>query len=82
MCTICTNQEVKVDFNLLLALARRGFATSCCEPSLVVPKIGAGELVVEKEFDVWLCLEFVEEQLVKAPSVGSEVCLSHQQLLR
>lgn len=47
-----------------------------------MPKIGTGELVVEKEFDVWLCLEFVEEKLVKTSSVSSEVCLKNQHLLR
>src|ERR1700688_4997756 len=73
VCSICTDQEVEVDFNFFIAFSGSGFAP--CEPGFVILEVSAGEFMVEEESDVWHCLQFVEEQFVKSSSVGGIIRL-------
>ena len=76
MRSICSNHEVKRDFNLLVSRLKRFlFSSRYFEPGLLPFEIGAGELVVEEELHVWQGLEFVQENFVKISSVGCIVCL-------
>lgn len=77
VCSVCTNQEVKPDFDFFIAFSRSGFPAR--EPGFVVFEIGPSKFVVEEEFDVGHCLEFVQEKFVEPSSIGGIVCLKIRQ---
>lgn len=72
--TVCAEHEVEGYLNFMGAAIRRRGAPDF-EPGLVASEVGAGELVVEKEFDVGHGLEHVKKAGVEPAAVDGEDCL-------
>lgn len=79
---VCAEQEIKRDFNLLGSAGRvLGLRGILCmvlsdvavllllEPGFVVFQIGAGELVIEEEFDIRQIIQLVEKAFVESCAV-------------
>lgn len=69
MCTIRTDQEVEIDFNLVVAASGGLGVTHDFEPGFVAFKIGASEFVIEENLNVGHGFCFVEKDLIEFASI-------------
>lgn len=79
MGAVGTEHHVKINFDLVGPLPlRRLLIIPHLKPGFVLSKVGARELVVEKEGDVRHLFENVEQPLVEAAAVDGENRLGGQ----
>lgn len=71
MSPVGTNHEVKVNLDLLGAT---GLFTSVAyfKPGVLFVEVGASQLVIEKQLDIWHRLENVKQSFVKIRTIHRE----------
>lgn len=76
MSTVCADQEVEGHFNFRRTCISLITWLTTLKPGFVVAKISTREFVVEEYLHVRSFVEFIEESVVKCPSVNSIDCLT------
>lgn len=71
VCTVCSNHEIKGDFDFSRAAIRNVVSVAGFKPCLVLPKVGSSELVVEEQLDVGHGFQDVEQPRVESSSINS-----------
>ena len=73
MGAVSANHEVEVDFDFASPLPMRpGPIPPHFKPGLVVPEVGTGELMIEKEGHVGHLLQNVEQALIESAAIDGE----------
>ena len=72
VCSIGTNQEIKIDLDLAVSASGGLGIAHNFEPGLILLEIGACEFIIEKDLDVGHGFNLVEENLVELASIDSK----------